>query len=205
MTLTETAAAPSEVTPAGEFELEPRHEMEARVQAALDEAQAEVEVARAAESEASGQVDRSREELAMGRATRSVVLRAQRVLAAAQEATAVADAKVRSVERWAAASRESRATLERQARHAADASALAEASALAATTASTLADFVEALEPLAEQAVALRGRLPEREFDRRMFSGTPPLKALVDLGDLIDELDDLRGQMAAAAARGARR
>lgn len=75
------------------------HAFEARCAARLKAVEDVVVEAQAAETEAFEAVDRARAEKGLGRASPSVVIKAQRRLAAAQEATATAEAVARRTAR----------------------------------------------------------------------------------------------------------
>lgn len=81
---------------------------EARWAATTRASEAALASARQIESEAFDRVDDARAEKGMGRASASVVIRAQRALAAAQEATSTAEAVVRRTARDIQAERDAR-------------------------------------------------------------------------------------------------
>jgi hypothetical protein len=128
------------------MDLVPSHVFEQRVKARLDGAQAAVDAAAAMERDAFSEVDRLRGELGLNRATRGELHAGQTRLARCQEATAVAEATVRAVEREIERERDERDRAAARLAQERDAAARARDAAAVAEFRSATETFARALE-----------------------------------------------------------
>jgi hypothetical protein len=161
----------------GEVLGEPDHVFERRVRGRVDEVRADAERTAAAEKAAFDEVDRLRGEVAIGQADGRALLRAQKALAAAQEAAANADAAVRAIERWENTEREARDEAIRGRSREVYLEAQAARRAIEARTVEAIWNFVTVIDALDLEVDSLNQLYSARGRDHVMTSPVSDLRA----------------------------